>query len=301
MPLDTVAGLPHLKPAEFDEIRKFAKRLFGLDLRNGKEELVSARLARGMRQGRFASFRDYLDNVEHDSTGQALIALINALTTNHTSFYREPQHFEFLTSSILPEFQPGASLRIWSAASSTGEEPYSIACAVAQHWGVAGRQSCGTRDTPVRSRTPAGVAGLRILATDISTRVIEAAKNAVYPVSALAPAPAYWLQNCFQRSDQAGMVRVRPELASAVTFRRLNLIEPIPFQDRFHVIFCRNVMIYFDKATQERVVQALTGHLEPGGHLFVGHSESLAGVTHSLTYVQPAVYRNDAGKPRGAR
>jgi chemotaxis protein methyltransferase CheR len=285
-PATCVADIPKLKPAEFEEIRTFAKQRFGLDLKKGKEDLVSARLARGMRQGRFRSFREYLNNVESDSTGKALVALINALTTNHTSFYREPHHFEFLASEILPKFRPGSGLRIWSAASSTGEEAYSIACCVAQHWnGSAGRIPAG-----------ADVRGLRILATDISTRVLETAAAALYPPTSLAPAPTCWAHSFFQRSDREGYLKLRPELASAVEFRRMNLIEAFPFQEKFHVIFCRNVMIYFDKATQEGLVRRLAERLEPGGHLFVGHSESLAGVSHPLTYLRPAIYRNDSGK-----
>ncbi len=268
--------LPRLRPAEFDEIRRFAKQRFGLDLRTGKEDLVSARLARGMRQGRFKSFRDYLDHVEHDSTGEALISLINALTTNHTSFYREPHHFEFLTKTVMPRLRSSNDLRIWSSACSTGEEPYTIACTVAQEWN-------------------GQVRGLRILGTDISTKVLDIAKGARYAASSLAGAPQGWLPNYFVREPgPEAMVRVRPELARAVSFRRLNLVEPFPFHDRFHVIFCRNVMIYFDKPTQEQLVQRLAERLEPEGYLFVGHSESLAGVAHSLTYVRPAIYRKDA-------
>lgn len=277
-----VSDLPKLKPAEFDEIRHFAKRRFGLDLRKGKEELVSARLARGMRQGRFPSFRAYLDHVEADSSGQALISLINALTTNHTSFYREPHHFEFLANEILTKIRPGSDFSVWSAASSTGEEPYSIGCCVAQQW---------------RGQTR----GLRILATDISTKVLDSAKAATYPASSLDPAPAGWRAFFTKQSPSDTTVRVRPEIVNCVSFKRLNLIEPIPFQDRFHVIFCRNVMIYFDKPTQEHVVSQLAAHLHPGGYLFVGHSESLAGVTHALTYVKPAIYRDDAGKGRAIR
>jgi chemotaxis protein methyltransferase CheR len=270
-----VVELPRLRPSEFDEIRRFAKQRFGLDLRSGKEDLVSARLARSMRQGRFKSFRDYLDHVEGDSSGEALTALINALTTNHTSFYREPHHFEFLAKTVLPRLRTSGDVRIWSAACSTGEEPYSIVCTVAQQWSGQLR-------------------GLRILATDISTRVLDTAKAARYAAASLSGAPAGWLSSCFVRDPgQGGQVRVRPELARAVNFRRLNLVEPFPFQDRFHVIFCRNVMIYFDKATQERLVQRLGERLEPEGYLFVGHSESLAGIAHGLTYVRPAIYRKD--------
>ena len=269
-----------LKPAEFEEIRELAKRRFGLDLKHGKEELVSARLSRAMRHGRFRSFRDYLSAVASDRTGQELINLINSLTTNHTSFYREPHHFEYLTSEILPHFRPGSGLRIWCAASSTGEEPYTIACTVAQAW-------------------KGQVRGLRLLATDISTKVLDVARAGVYRPSSLQPAPSTWLSDFFVRTgDAESHVRIRPELAACVEFRRLNLIEPFPFQECFHVIFCRNVMIYFDKATQENLVQKLAARLEPGGYLLVGHAESLAGIRQPLAYLRPAIYRNVPGKQR---
>jgi chemotaxis protein methyltransferase CheR len=281
-----VLQMPKLRPSEFDEIRSFAKQRFGLDLRPGKEELVSARLARSMRQGRFRSFREYLDFVTADSTGQALVALINALTTNHTSFYRESDHFRFMAAEILPRFRQGSRLRIWCAACSTGEEPYSAACTVAEGW----------NGTP--GLRPLDVRGLRILATDISTRVLDSARAALYPPSSLAPAPPLWLKSYFERPNREGLVKVKPEIAAAVEFRRLNLIEHLSFSDVFHLIFCRNVMIYFDKPTQEELVRRLSEHLEPGGYLFVGHSESLAGVKHALTYVRPAIYRKDDGKRR---
>ncbi len=272
-----LADVPKLNPAEFDEIRGLAKRRFGLDLRHGKEELVSARLSKTMRQGKFRSFRDYIASVERDQSGQQLINLINALTTNHTSFYREPHHFEYLSSEILPHFRPGSDLRIWCAASSTGEEPYTILCTVAQAW-------------------KGQVRGLRLLATDISTKVLDIARAGVYKTMSLDPAPPNWKHDYFVRTPEDGGLRIRRELASQVEFRRLNLIEPFPFQEKFHLIFCRNVMIYFDKPTQENLVQRLAAHLEPGGHLFVGHSESLAGVNHPLDYLRPAVYRVNSGK-----
>jgi chemotaxis protein methyltransferase CheR len=129
--------------------------------------------------------------------------------------------------------------------------------------------------------------------------VLQAAKAATYPAATLATAPAAWASSFFTSAGGADRtVKLRPELARTVEFRRLNLVEPFPFQSRFHVIFCRNVMIYFDKSTQERLVCRLAERLEPGGHLFVGHSESLAGVTHPLTYVRPAVYRNDTNGRR---
>ena len=281
---DSLGGnLPRLKPAEFVAISQFARERFGLDLKRGKEELVSARLAKRLRQGRFRTFSEYFDFVRSDPTGDALIGLIDALTTNHTSFLREPQHFEFLKTKVFATWRRGP-LRIWSAASSTGEEPYSIVCAAAVDY-------------------PSTLESLRVLATDISTRVLASARTGVYSKAALASAPPQWVSRCFLRGRGAseGFYRVRPELARLVEFQRLNLIEPIPFDERFDVIFCRNVMIYFDKSTQQSLVRSLAARLVPGGFLFVGHSESLTGVAHDLTYVRPAIYRKDASKAHERR
>jgi chemotaxis protein methyltransferase CheR len=253
-----------------------AYQRFGLDLKRGKEALVAARLGKKLRKLGFSTFAEYHRHVLADSTGDALIELIDALTTNHTSFLRERAHFEFLTRAASEEFREVSTLRIWSAACSSGEEPYSIAMCLAE----------ALQKSPAR--------GFRILATDISTRVLEMARRGVYPAARFDDVPeqlrrAYLLRG---HGESQGFYKVKPELAKRIDFERCNLIEP--FQDRglFHVIFCRNVMMYFDKATQQNIVQRLSGCLERGGYLFVGHSESLTGVEHALQYVRPAVYRN---------
>lgn len=270
--------LPRLSDKEFREISRFAYEHFGLDLPAGKKDLVTARLARQMRQGRFSSYSECLKNAAGDPTGQALAALVNALTTNHTSFYREPAHFDFLKKLAQGEFAGTPVLRVWSAACSTGEEVYTIAaCLVAE----AGRSPRGTQNT------------FEIRATDISTKVLSVAAKAVYPTSAANHLPGNWLRAGFLRGHGAsqGWYRVRPDIAAAVRFEQFNLVDSARAEDGWHIIFCRNVMIYFDKATQERVVARLASALVPGGYLFVGHSESFAGINHSLQYVQPAVYR----------
>jgi len=278
---DSVAP-PRLTRAEYDEITQFARSHFGLDLKAGKEELVTARLSKKVRQGHFRSFSDYFAHAQSDRTGQSLIELVDALTTNHTSFLREAAHFELLRKLATTEFASVPVLRIWSAACSTGEEPYTIASCLA----------AGAKRDPNR---------WEIRATDISTRVLETAKKGVYSASSLQSLPGGWLGACFQRGHGAsdGLYRIRPEFAARVRFARLNLVEAGPTETGWHIIFCRNVMIYFDKPTQQQVVQRLASTLEPGGYLMIGHSESLNGITSGLEYVKPATYRKSMAGARG--
>jgi chemotaxis protein methyltransferase CheR len=270
-----------LTSSEFRQISELAYRRFGLDLKRGKEALVAARLGKKLRKLGFATFSEYHRHVLADSTGDALVELIDALTTNHTSFLRERAHFEFLARAANEEFGDVPSLRVWSAACSSGEEPYSIAMCLAE----------------ALSKSPARQ--FRILATDISTRVLDIARRGVYPVARFNEVPDGWRRAHLLRGrdESNGFYKVKPELAHRIEFARLNLIEPFPQRGLFHVIFCRNVMMYFDKVTQQNIVQRLSGCLERGGYLFVGHSESLTGVEHGLHYVRPATYRNQ--KPEG--
>jgi len=264
-----------LKAGEFAKIRKLAYDTFGLDLRSGKEALVAARLGQQIRQSGCASFEEYYHRVVDDSSGDSLVHLIDALTTNHTSFFREPDHFDFLRSTLLHGWRDRTGVGIWSAACSSGEEPYSIAMSVAQELG------------PASART------VHILATDISTRALATARRGIYPAARLEGLSAQVLRTFWLRGERewAGTYRAKPELRALIEFRRLNLLAPDAQVGRFALIFCRNVMIYFDKPTQQRVVAHLAGCLEPGGYLLTGHAESLMGVQHELQYVRPAVYR----------
>ncbi len=278
----SASGGVTLEPGEFRQISELAYRRFGLDLKRGKEALVAARLGKKLRQWGFQSFSEYYRHVVADSTGEALIELIDSLTTNHTSFLRERAHFEFLARAVNEEFGQLRTLNIWSAACSSGEEPYSIAMCLAER--LAG----------------AGGRGFRILATDISTRVLALARRAVYPAERFSEAPEAWRRAFLLRGEAAsrGFYKIKPEIARTVEFGRLNLIEPFPPGRTFHVIFCRNVMMYFDKSTQQDIVARLSRQIELGGYLFVGHSESLTGVEHELRYVRPATYRKE--RPSGA-
>lgn len=273
------AGLT-LKTSEFRLISQLAHERFGLDLKGGKEALVTARLGKWLRKGGFKSFDEYYRHVLADTTGDALIGLIDSLTTNHTSFLREKAHFEFLNRAAVEEFREIRSIEIWSAACSSGEEPYTLAMSLSDTLARAGEKR---RD-------------FRILATDISTRVLGIAKRGVYEGERFRDLPDHWRKAYLLRGDGEckGLFKFKPEIVSRISFERLNLIQPFPHRRLFNVIFCRNVMMYFDKGTQQDIVNRLSACLEPGGYLFVGHSESLTGVEHDLKYVRPATYRKES-------
>jgi chemotaxis protein methyltransferase CheR len=266
---------PALKASEFAEIRDLAYRKFGLDLKEGKQSLVVTRLSKELRRLGLTSFEQYLHHVTGDRTGEALVELADALTTNFTSFMREQAHFQFIRTNLAAELPRSGPIHVWSCASSSGEEPYSILFTLLESL------SAG--------------ADIRILATDISTRALKSGEAAVYEEDKLSRLPAGWLQRYFLRGNGKwqGSYRVRPEFRQRVRFQRFNLISDEPGSVRFPVIFCRNVAIYFDKPTQAAVARKLASALEPGGYLFIGHSESLSGMDHGLAYVQPALYRKN--------
>ncbi len=263
---------PALRAPVFEKIRRLAYDKFGLNLTEAKHQLVAARLGKKMRELKIPSYEAYYDLVLADRTGESLIALIDALSTNHTSFLREASHFDFLTKHVLPSLRKRTTIDVWSAPCSTGEEPYSIAVTILEQLG-----------------TPAKPA-LRIRATDISTKALAIAKKGAYAADRLAAMPVPLIKKYFTPTG-TGSFQIRSEIARMIEFDRGNLIEPMRGTRTYPIIFCRNVMIYFDKPTQERVVTNLSQFLEPGGYLMIGHSESLMGVHHSLEYVQPAIYR----------
>jgi chemotaxis protein methyltransferase CheR len=268
-----------LKPGEFEEIRRLAYRTFGLDLKPGKEQLVEARLGRIMRNGGFRSYHEFCRRIAEDRTGESLAAMIDALATNHTAFYREAEHFHFLRDRLLPALGGRAQLDVWCAACSTGEEVWTLACAIDE-------------------ALPA--ARLHIAATDISRKALASAERAAYSAERCASLPAAWLARHFTpEAPPAAGYRVKPALRARAAFSRLNLTESFAWPHPFQIVFCRNVMIYFDAETQARAVEKLASCLEPGGYLFIGHAESLPRNSASLEYVQPAVYRK-AAKQGGA-
>jgi chemotaxis protein methyltransferase CheR len=274
---DTDAVRP-LAPREFEQIRQLAYRTFGLDLKSGKEELVSARLRKLVRGGGFRSFHDYYQSIVQDRTGESLLAMIDALATNHTSFLREADHFQFLRDQVLPELGTRDPIEVWSAACSTGEEVWTL--------GMVLNEALPNRR-------------IHIAASDISNKALNFAQRAVYPAERCHGVSAAWLARYFAGTGRPPVsYQVAAGLRTQAAFRRINLVESYSWPRPFAVIFCRNVMIYFDRPTQERVIAGLSRHLEPGGYLFVGHAESLTRVSHSLEYVRPAVYRKP-GKKEG--
>jgi chemotaxis protein methyltransferase CheR len=283
VPLPADGSIRPLTRSEFAGIQRLAREKFGLDLRTGKESLVSGRLAKKLREGGHRSFDEYLETVTRDASGTAMIEMIDLLTTNHTSFLRERQHFEFL-GEILPGYRRRPKLELWCAACSSGEEAYTLACVLAE-----------------AARTGGIGHDFQVLATDISTRALEKAKRGVYPADRANALPEPWRKEYFLRGKSVpeGVCQVAPALAGRVSFRRLNLIELYSHARPFPLIFCRNAMIYFDKPTQSKVVAAMTRWLEPGGYLFIGHAESLSGIDHGLQYVRPAVYRKPGGEEQG--
>jgi chemotaxis protein methyltransferase CheR len=284
MPLagEELAGPWSMTAGEFQALRETARKLFGLDLKPGKEALASARLGSRAHGLGLRSIGEYLEFVKADASGAELSILIDSLTTNYTSFLREPEHFRILRESILPLYRHRREVKIWSAACSTGEEPYSILFHLAE--------DCGGH----------GLSRYSILATDISTRALAEARAGIYTAARLEGLPPEWVRKYFQRGQgqREGEFRVKEWLRARVHFARLNLMEPLGRAGVFPVIFCRNVMIYFDKPTQEDLVQRLSQCLEPGGWLLTGHAESLMGIARGFRYIAPAVYRK-AGTPPG--
>ena len=268
--------VPALGSRDFDQIRQLAHGTFGLDLKPGKEELVSARLRRLPRKGGFRSFQEYYRHVLADRSGVALAAMIDALATNHTAFLREPDHFTFLREEVLPSLANRDPLEVWCAACSTGEEVWTLAMFL--------NEACPQRR-------------ISIAATDISNKALHAAQAAEYTPDRCQGIPAAWLSRYFvPGKGPAKTYCVAPRIRTQASFRRINLVETFSWGRLFPVIFCRNVMIYFDRQTQEQVVGRLAAMLEPCGYLFVGHAESLTRIPHSLDYVRPAVYRKPVKK-----
>jgi chemotaxis protein methyltransferase CheR len=261
-----------LNDRQFKKICDLIYSITGIRLSDGKEELVKSRLAKRLRTLGLRNYDDYLELIEQDKKGSELKLMIDSLTTNKTSFFREMPHFDYLKSAVLPGV--ARKLRIWSAGCSTGEEPYSIAMLLNEELGGIDRMD------------------VAILATDISTRVLAKARDGLFDEVAVQEIPRLMLGSYFavEKRDGARIYRAGDRLRKIVTMAQLNLMDSWPMKGPFDVIFCRNVMIYFDKVTQNNLVNRFWELLPPGGHLFVGHSESFTGLTHRFRYVRPATY-----------
>ncbi|NUQ00314.1 MAG: protein-glutamate O-methyltransferase [Armatimonadetes bacterium] len=258
----------------FRRLRELIQQQSGIELPGNKEALLAARLASRMRALGLISYHDYLAHVTADPGGEELVHLLDAVTTNVTSFYREPVHYRLLERQARRWVAAGASrLRLWSAACASGEEPYTLGMVLAETLGY-------------------GV-DWRILATDLSTRALRRAQEGCYSASRLTALPATLRQRYFQPAPSNGprQWQVVPALRERVAFRRLNLASPpFPLRGGLDVVFCRNVMIYFDQATRRKLIDELVRLLKSDGLLCVGHAESLAGLTGSLTPLEPSAY-----------
>lgn len=261
--------------ADFEFIRDLAYSQTGIVLPDRKRHMVYSRLCRRLRALNIQSFHQYCDYLRREEAEMG--QFINALTTNLTSFFREKHHFNFLQEQLVPLWQrrKDRRLRVWSSACSTGEEPYSIAMTL----------------EPYFSASPWD---LKILATDLDTNVLAKAENGLYPPENLESLPASLVEKYFQR--QGEMSKVRNSAKNLVFFRQLNLLESWPMQGPFDVIFCRNVLIYFDNPTKQKIIQKFRQLLSDDGFLFIGHSETLHQISDEFELIGQTIYR-----PKGYR
>jgi chemotaxis protein methyltransferase CheR len=274
------AGLDDgISPRNFKQLAAFIYEQSGIRLPETKLTMVEGRLRRRVRALGMASLDAYCEHVlDACASDEELVHLINAVTTNKTDFFREPRHFDYLRSTILPQWQQEGRrrIRVWSAACSTGAEPYTIAMVLDDF----GQQRGGP--------------DYEILATDLDTEVLSTAIKGIYPAEMLAPVPPELHRRYVMRprSSQRRDVRISPSLRSKVAFGRLNLMDDnYPIGEPVDIVFCRNVLIYFDKPTQQKVVNRLCAKLRPGGYLMLGHSESIAGMNLPVKAVANTVFR----------
>jgi chemotaxis protein methyltransferase CheR len=263
---------------EFQRLAAFVKLNFGIHLSREKKNLVMGRRGNVLHSLNMDNFSDYINYVLADNSGEAAQTLVNRLTTNHTFFMREPDHFEFFRSKVLPSLLPklrDKDLRVWSAGCSTGEEPYTLAMLIDEYLGKA-RLGWDTK----------------LLATDISENALTQAVRGIYPSESVMLLPKRW-QSAYFVPYGSNQFAIKNQIKREVVFRRFNLMDPFPFRKTFHVIFCRNVMIYFDENTRRTLIQKFYDSLEPGGYLFIGHSETINRLDTNFRYVKPAVYRKE--------
>jgi chemotaxis protein methyltransferase CheR len=266
---------PALGRGEFDAIRGLLHEVCGIRLNPGKEELVRSRLLRRLRDLNVGSFGEYVTRLRGPGGKEEAQRLVDLLTTNTTSFFREKHHFDLLRTQLIPEWQASrAPVRIWSAGCSSGQEPYTIAMTLfeasqrPEQWDV------------------------RILATDISSRILATAKRGVYEKELTDSIPGHITAKYFEPAPEGS--RVVDKLRKKITFAPLNLMTRWPMRGPFQAIFCRNVMIYFERDLQAKLAARFIELLAPGGYLFLGHSEALAAGRSEMSPVAPSAYRRAA-------
>lgn len=266
---------------DFECVRALVKKNAGIKLADTKREMVYGRLVRRVRRLGLGSFFEYCELLEEDGSDE-IVHLVNAITTNLTSFFREPHHFEYLGTTVMPMLlkrnEQTRRIRIWCAGCSTGEEPYSIAMVVKEK-------------LPLGERWE-----VKILATDIDSNVLNKASRGIYPAEGMERISERRLKRWFRKGTgaQTGMIKLNPDLRDMISFRRLNLMEPWPMRGPFDVVFCRNVVIYFDKSTQKILFDRLADTLVGDGQLFIGHSESLFRVSDRFELLGNTIYRRCA-------
>ncbi|HWU77718.1 MAG TPA: protein-glutamate O-methyltransferase CheR [Rhodanobacter sp.] len=277
-------GGPSLGKAEFNFLRSFVLEHCGISLGEQKHQLVQGRLLRRLRALGLKNFEAYCELLRRDPEGE-LGELASVISTNVTSFFREVHHYDLLTNELLPRWlsekrRDGDRLRIWSAGCSTGEEPYALAMVLAEAIDKSG-----------------GKADARILATDLSPQALECARKGVYPLERLNGISDERRKRWMLRGsgEYAGLASVHPRLRELVTIEPLNLLHNWPMRGPFDAIFCRNVVIYFDQPTKQRLFSRYADLLPPGGYLFLGHSESLHGISDQFELVGRTVYRKLRG------
>lgn len=270
-----------LKDREFKLLGDLVYNTIGINLGSSKKELLRTRLGKRLRHLGISSFKEYYRYVTEENKDE-LTNLFDAISTNLTSFFREQKHFDYLRDIVLPEITAEGKrrgdwqLRTWSCACSTGEEPYSLAITLSDYLGESTRW------------------GVKILATDVNTEVLDTAMKGFYKEARIEGLPKTMLKKYFLKGDgrQQGYVKVKNNIRNLISFRRINLTAPrYPFRKEFDFIFCRNVMIYFDKFTQKQIIDKLYHHLKKGGYLFLGHAESLTGIETDFKYIQPTIYK----------
>lgn len=266
-----------LSDKNFRQFSRLVGENCGINLHAGKKELVRARLSKRLRATGCRDFNAYIQFLKDDVDGKELLHFLDAISTNETSFFREPKHFEFIKTNVFPALQAGGPqpLRFWSAGCSSGEEPYSLAMWLQEHF-----EGIESWD-------------VKILATDISTKTLAQAERGVYTDQRLSQMPKNQIRKYFQRGfgDHEGYFRVKQFIKEMIVFKRLNLMEPFGFSAEFQIVFCRNVMIYFTKETRQALIEKFYNSLKAGGYLLIGHAESLNGMNHRFKYIQPNVYQ----------
>jgi chemotaxis protein methyltransferase CheR len=263
---------------EFKHLQQLVYREAGINLTDAKKCLVQTRVGKLMRKNNIDGYDALFAMLENDASGNVLVALLDAISTNHTFFFREDAHFKYLADHIVPwllAHKKHMPIRIWSAACSSGEEPYSIAISM------------------MEALENKNHSGFEILASDLSTKVLDQAAKGIYPYEMIEKIPIELKRKYFQRSKNsaAPFVRVKEEVRRCIRFKRHNLLYPITDEKPFDVIFCRNVMIYFDIETKTKVVNTLYNMVEPQGWFITGHSESLSMIKHPFRMIQPTIYR----------